>query len=238
MKEFRYIYRDMPIKTVPDVMEHMLILQEELEHTTLHNLRAFNQTYYIITKNVYTKIGTGFFLHDDLMQKIDIIFAKYYFDALKQYVDHKPTYKAWKVLFDHCKSGTNYQFIYMAMGVNAHVNNDLGMALYDGLNHDRFKADFEKVNDIIRTCLKEVVLLLREDSKVINGLKNTFEEVYAYFLNFLIADWRGNAWNNYQKLRHSSGSRTSIELSALAIANTLATIDDIKEIYQLYKVII
>src|SRR3712207_4170746 len=100
------------VKTIEQVITQLEQLDVELTGTDLENLIAFNHTYLIITKNVYAKIGTGFFQRDELMRNIDVCFANYYVDALHNYLTNKPCPPAWQVLFDACKQNNTYQFIY------------------------------------------------------------------------------------------------------------------------------
>lgn len=64
-------------------------LDKELKGTNLQNLIAFNNTYLIITKAVNNVNKKGHFQFPKLMEKLDIRFAYYYFDALKGYIDDK-----------------------------------------------------------------------------------------------------------------------------------------------------
>ena len=206
-------------------MDHMMELQNELRRTDLSNLQIFNKTYYIITKNVYAKIGTGFFSDDASMIMLDINFARYYFDALKMYTDKQTTTPSWEVMFDFCKKDSSLPLIYLTLGVNAHVNNDLGMSLFDVIEKDEFKKDFYKVNPVIYKSIDEILSEVR------------LSNFYKPFMQMLIFHWRNNAWGNYSGMQTKTKTKKLIEVEAYNIALELAKIYSVKDFYRLYKVL-
>lgn len=201
----------------------MLALQKALDSTDLHHLRVFNMTYYIITRNVFAKVGTGFFTHDNAMTKLDLIFAQYYFNVLKAYSDGTKTTPAWEIGFDFCKADRSIPLIYLAQGVNAHVNNDLGMALFDTVKEVYFKKDFDKVNPVIYESLDEVIS------------ETNLQKFYKPYMKLLIYHWRNNAWNNFIALQKKTKTKKDIEKKAERIGNDLANVRNIHDFYRLYR---
>lgn len=212
------------VTTIEETLEHMKNLSLELAGTSLENLIAFNHTYYIITKNVYKKLGTGIFTDDELMRKTDVVFGNYYFKALKAYTEGKPCAPAWHVLFDACVKNNHYQFIYMAMGVNAHVNNDLPQTLVDVMEGSLEKEDYMKINAIIASSLEEVITSLKEKNRVLNKSQDLLLPLYALFLNSLIKNWRNNAWDCYEHLLAKNYTVNNVETIAEVVARRLANL--------------
>lgn len=225
LKKFTYKSYTSSFSDIPAVMNHMRIVQEELESSQLHNLGFFNKTYYIITKNVYTKISSAYFQYPLELRQLDINFAKYYFDALKQFADTQTTTPAWQTAFISCKKNNSIPLIYMALGVNAHVNNDLGMSLYDTINRNDYKKDYDKVNAIIYESLDEVI----------NELQ--LQYYLKPFMGILIKRWRNNAWVNYDYLQNERITPGQIETKANTIAHVLAKVRSTRDFYQLYQII-
>jgi len=106
-------------------------IERIVEHSKLLHIRAFNTTYKIITKAVNHAGLHDRFEHPDWLEKLDILFAKYYFRALDDYTHHKVVPVSWNTLFSSAVSDNHPLYLYMAMGVNAHVNHDLSLTLYD-----------------------------------------------------------------------------------------------------------
>jgi hypothetical protein len=192
-------------------------LETELTGTDMQNIIAFNHTYLIITEAVADQLNKEFFNDDLLMEKFDIQFARYYFNALKKYVDRKVIPPSWVLLFDLSKQNKTYQFIYMALGVNAHVNNDLSQSLYDTISEESYRKDFDKVNTLIQQKIPLVVSSLKEDNTFVNTSKNILQPLYASLLYLLIKSWRKNAWDSYINLKSETLSKKDIEEHARKI---------------------
>ncbi|GIW59345.1 MAG: hypothetical protein KatS3mg087_0411 [Patescibacteria group bacterium] len=105
---FTYSFYTTAFATIHDVIHHMQQLDQALESTELQNLRAFNTTYLIITQSVSAQFDKHYFDSDHRMQVFDILFAKYYFDALYNFVHHQPCAPAWELLFSHCQKKQAY----------------------------------------------------------------------------------------------------------------------------------
>lgn len=129
----------MPIDSIPDVISEMRKLSSELAETNLANVKAFNQTYLIITRAVYSKFGSSYFQDEDKMTTVDITFFRYYQTPLTKYQLGESVPPAWQSLFDFAQKNSSYQFVYMALGVNAHVNNDLPPTLLEVGASNAFK---------------------------------------------------------------------------------------------------
>ena len=229
MKEFYFTSYQAEIGSVKEVLSIMQLIDDELNNTNFSNLRAFNTTYQIITKNVFAKLGKGYFKDDHLMQRVDITFAKYYFNALKSYVDNRPVDPAWQILFDTCRRGKRYQFIYMALGVNAHVNNDLPLTLSD-LNGDECQEDYDRVNEVISDSIDEAIYSLQEDSTLLNKAENNATALYSSFLTALIKQWRSDAWESYKKYAVGGMKRRSITRNAQEVAEHLSSITSMTKV--------
>lgn len=156
------------------------------------------------------------------MKQLDSNFAKFYFDALREYVDTNQTTPAWKIMFDFCRQKTSLPLIYLALGVNAHVNNDLGLSLFEIVKRKNYKGDFNKVNKIISDSLDEVIAAVRI-------------KVYKPFMDILIKRWRQKAWNNFINLKEQTAIKNSIEEDAAKIANKLIKINSEKDFYHLIQ---
>ena len=225
----------MVAKKFEDVVAILKTLDHKLQHTKLQNLVAFNHTYLIITRNVYEKIEKSYFYNDTLMEKIDVNFGNYYFRALNNYLNNNNCPPAWKILFESCVGDNKFQFIYMALGVNAHVNNDLPQTLAGVMQGSRFRHDFLLINDIIKHSLHEVVRSLREKNLLINATKNVFEKLYAYYLNNLISKWRKEAWSSYLKLIENKINIQAIESQAKKKAEILVGINSLLDIPKILR---
>lgn len=223
----------MKLDSITDVIEQMEALDSELPQSDLSHVRAFNHTYLIITKGVAQNLGTGIFQHEDVMWNVDIKFFEYYSTPLKRYKKGEGVPPAWRILFDKARENTSFQFLYMALGVNAHVNNDLAQTLLAAKAPEEFKDDYDRVNGIIFESLREVVWSLKENSKLIVFIEKSLFVIYAHFLNIIIGRWRENAWQNFLLLKEGKKDIAAIEKEAEIIAQKLVEIKGPQHFYKL-----
>ncbi len=104
MNHFRFNSYLPTLSSISDVIKQMELLQAELESSDLRNLRFFNRTYLLITLAVQNKLGAHFLDNDQRMVNFDIAFAKYYFDALREYCLNKQIAPAWQQCFESARS--------------------------------------------------------------------------------------------------------------------------------------
>jgi hypothetical protein len=204
-----------------DVIKQMEDLDSELRGTTLENVRAFNTTYLIITKAVASKLGSGYFKDDALMEKFDIAFAIYYFEALKQYIETNKTTPAWQILFEQSQKNNRTQIIYMALGVNAHVNNDLGLTLRDIIISEDYLPEYNKINPLIYSSIDTVVNSLNENSRPIDFIEKKLKIIYFPVLRKIISEWREDAWDDYVALKKKTTTTSKIEKDAYLIGKMI-----------------
>lgn len=220
MSEFRYNSYTSEFKNIANVMAQMEAIHEELENTNLEKLRNFNTTYKIITEAVYAKMQQNHFDDSQRMEKFDILFAKYYFKALKGFTNKTAISPAWQQCFDYCVSRRPAALFCMALGVNAHVNNDLPQTIFDAGYGPNYKSDYYKVNQIIKTQIPTIINSLTNGHPYL-ALYNTYPQVYNQILSRIIIQWRGKAWSQYTNLLQGKISKEKIETSAGTMARVL-----------------
>lgn len=96
-----------------------------------HRVAAFNSLYYTITDRIASALHGPKVTDPEFLERLDVEFAKRYFVALKLWGDDEDTMTpdAWEVLF---RRGADERVSLLAaamLGVNAHINLDLAMAL-------------------------------------------------------------------------------------------------------------
>jgi hypothetical protein len=221
MKKFTYQCHRKEFANIQEVIQQMQELNQELSDTDLRYLIPFNETYRIITSAVCNKLGTHYFDNDLLMQQFDIAFSHYYFNALHGYVNQTNIAPSWKILFEACRYNRYPQFIYLALGVNAHVNNDLPQTLYDVVKSNTYAHDYSLINRVISNELSTVIHSFHEESQYLNILKILLQPLYSFKLNKIIVAWRKNGWKNYQKLLEKTKTISEIETEAVTKAKLI-----------------
>jgi hypothetical protein len=163
------------------------------------NLIPFHDTYFLITKSVFSKLGTEFFENDENMTSFVLSFAKFYFHALEQYFKGESVSAAWQFMFNQCESNTLPRFVYLLLGVHAHINQDLSLCV-SALNFGvAFKNDYLAINHIIKGKLAEAIAQLNEKSIFLKGILEKGLFLYQIPMHQIIVLCRNLAWEKSQE---------------------------------------
>lgn len=121
----------------------------------------FAALYRRVTATVRERIGTGYFDDDARMETLDVVFASRYLTAFDQWRQGDPAIsRCWQVAFQATTSPSLILLQHLLVGMNAHINYDLGIAaaqiapIREQLEslHD----DFDKINALL-ACLVPTV---------------------------------------------------------------------------------
>jgi hypothetical protein len=196
-------------------------LDHNLPKSQIAVLRNFNRAYLIITQKVRQSLKKQAFENAGFLNKFDARFVNYYIRAVENYSTGAATPKAWEIAFDAAKAKSFSPLIVMALGINAHINNDISQVLLDTKAGPEHYRDYAKVNDIIQSSIYEVIDDLDNDSSLFNPKHRLLQPWYKFFMNCLARIWRRSAWRKYQKLRSGSLTIERIEFYAERMAKRI-----------------
>jgi hypothetical protein len=120
---------------IADVIEKLdaiqLILDELPPSPAANRVAAFNSLYNRITRRVDSALRDGESVNQpDFLELLDVQFAERYFDALDLWnQDDEATPDVWEVLFKRGRDLKMSKLTAAMLGVNAHINHDLSLAL-------------------------------------------------------------------------------------------------------------
>jgi hypothetical protein len=117
-----------------------------------NRLGYFAVLYRAMTIAVRDGIGNGQFNNAELMERLDVIFANRYFSALGAHFAGKQTPRSWGVAFEAASTARATIVQHLLLGVNAHINYDLGLAAAATLPEEdlpKLQPDFEEINRVI-----------------------------------------------------------------------------------------
>jgi hypothetical protein len=209
------------LSSIDEVLECLQQLEHDLPRLGLAHLRNFNYTYLIITRNVGQAAQRGYFDDRAFLNTFDGRFAYYYVNALLRYVDGQAVPLAWRAAFGAAAEARCTSFVAMALGVNAHVNNDIPLVLRDCQATARLHADYCRVNDIIGDSLGEVIDELDAADNVADPKRGLLTPAYKLVMNRLVKDWRDSAWQSFEELGRQEVSVKEIEGAAHRMAERL-----------------
>jgi hypothetical protein len=188
------------LRDIQSLILHFDRVKVQLMDNKQMNLIPFHDTYFLITRSVLSKLGTGFFENDDNMTSFVLSFAKFYFDALNQYFKGESVSSAWQFMFNQCERNHLPRFVYLLLGVHAHINQDLSLcvrALDFGV---AFRNDYLAINQIIKGKLAEAIAQLNEKSNLLKRILQNGLFIYQMPMHQIIVLCRNLAWLKSQEV--------------------------------------
>src|SRR5437868_4505738 len=119
----------------------------------------FTALYRNMTKAVKQGIADHSFTDGKRMEVLDIIFANRYLSAWDAYVNKQKCSNAWCAAFDACNKNNLIVLQHLILGINTHINLDLGIAAAEACPREKIldlKPDFEKINGVIASLMQSV----------------------------------------------------------------------------------
>ncbi|MEM0517578.1 MULTISPECIES: DUF5995 family protein [Aequorivita] len=154
--------------TATNIDEVIARLDTIIEAECLQNscMAYFPILYRKVTIRIKEGILNREFANNPRMEKLDVLFANRYIDAYECLASGKPITKSWKKAFDASKTEKLLIMQHLLLGINAHINLDLGIAVAETVGNDDelidFEDDFNKINEILASMIAAV------ESKIIS----------------------------------------------------------------------
>lgn len=205
----------MPIEKIADVISS---LEEIVQHCKDTQNRAgyFASLYKRMTMSVAEGILNGSFQDSSRMEKLDLVFAQRYLDALYAYQHKIHCSSSWQYAFDNCADTSLTVIQHLLIGINTHINLDLAIAAAQVAPGDSIFAleeDFNRINNVIsalmndvQECLCQVWLPMRLLTSIANNRQDAV-------LNFSIGIARKTAWANALLLANMNVSQQGIHIT-------------------------
>jgi hypothetical protein len=193
------------VNTIEDVVAAMRAIEAVLPEQD--GVRWFNLLYRRVTESV--QADTGHWEDGAFLQRLDVEFAKLYFEAVVGWeADPAATPRAWRPLFQARSDEKVMPLQFALAGMNAHINNDLVIAL-DRLAHseeqyptresERYR-DFRRVNDVLEGVEAELRPIL--STGVINAVDVALGDLDTILAMWKVRNARETAWTNGEVVWH------------------------------------
>jgi Family of unknown function (DUF5995) len=114
-------------QAIADVLQTMQTIDSTC--VDVDGLKWFNWLYFAVTQAVEARVSSGGFTDPAWLSKLDVQFARLYFDALSAALASAPGPGCWETMFsvrDNVKIG---RIQFALAGMNAHINHDLCQAI-------------------------------------------------------------------------------------------------------------
>ena len=174
-------------------------LAEVVERSKRERSRAgyFAALYRKVTVAVRDSIVAGRFENPELMTQLDVVFARRYLDAYESWrIDGEVT-SAWDAAFAATGKWRLLVVQHLLVGMNAHINLDLGIAAATVAPPGRIadlKGDFFAINELLASLVRGVIDDIGQVSPWIGALDRIGGRTQDTVVKFSIDKARNEAW--------------------------------------------
>ena len=145
-------------RTIDEVIDR---LDAEIERSVRERSRLayFACLYRAVTRQVRDDIAAGRFQDGPRMARLDVIFANRYLTALDRYRRGEAPSRSWRIAFDAARAGHLVILQHLLLGINAHINLDLGIAAArtaPGAALPALRRDFDEISRLLGEMLDDV----------------------------------------------------------------------------------
>lgn len=183
-------------QNIQEVIDQLdIIIENEIyENSTL---AYFPILYQKVTQRIQQGIIDQEFEDNARMEKLDVIFANRYLEAYDAYKAGLKARKSWQISFE-AKNNNLLLMQHLLLGMNAHINLDLGIAAAQTIDANQdiksLQKDFNKINEVLASMVSGVEAKIATVSPLfylIDKFGNGKEDM---LLSFSINLARDGAW--------------------------------------------
>jgi hypothetical protein len=196
----------MPATTIDDIIAQLeSIIADSIR--TNDRMGYFAALYYKVTASVKEGIAKGQFENGPMMEQFDVIFAGRYLNALNAWKNKQPLTDSWRVTFEATKKSSPLVLQQLLLGMNAHINLDLGIAAVAACNGkmDDIQKDFDAINTIISSLTYQVLNDIDRVSPLLSLLGLHATNQTSILIQFSIDNARDGAWCFAEDLAKKKG---------------------------------
>ena len=206
-----------PAQTIDEVIEQLndIIAWSRREKS---RLGYFAVLYRNVTANVKEGIATGRFEDGPRMEQLDVTFANRYLDAMHQFRRGQQPTRCWQASFRAASSSWPIVLQHLLLGMNAHINLDLGVASALVSPGDRLPAlrrDFDEINTILSAMTDDVQDKLNNVWPYMSLCDRVGCRTDETVMNFSLRRARTAAWSVAQRLAPLSPAEMEAEIDRI-----------------------
>jgi hypothetical protein len=168
----------------------------------------FAALYHKVTAGVKEGIANGSFQDGERMAKLDVTFANRYLVALDAWRSEQPLTDSWKIALDATKTSSLLILQQLLLGINAHINLDLGIAAVETMKGkvlDDIHTDFDTINTIIGSLTYQVLHEIDRMSPLLSLIGLQGNNTNSFLIQFSIGNARDGAWCFAEDLSKQTG---------------------------------
>lgn len=191
-----------PAKTIDDVI-HQLTAIIDWSKQKNSRMGYFAALYRKVTIQVQQGINDDFFDDGPRMERLDVIFANRYIQACYESQSGQTPTQSWVHAFNATDQWRPIVLQHLLMGMNAHINLDLGIAAAETVAPEQLqnlKSDFDRINQVLASLVGKVQDELAQIWPILSLLNRHLGSVDNAIVNFSMEKARDAAWTFAEEL--------------------------------------
>lgn len=156
----------MPYATIGDVLTHLDSVIAQCRHKR-SKLGYFAVLYRNVTWRVQQAMAAGRFEDAARMERLDVVFAQRYLQAIEQFWRAETPSHSWAVAFNATRFWPLTILQHLLLGINAHINLDLAIAAMQtapGRDLPALKHDFDEISLLLSEMVDDVQVRIAQAS--------------------------------------------------------------------------
>ncbi len=197
---------------IEDVIDALVDIMDDCERSG-NRLGYFAALYHKVTFRVREGIINNEFEDGARMERLDVTFANRYIKAWQQMQASGKPSDSWAVSFGAGGKSRVLVLQHLLLGMNAHINLDLGIAAAEVAAADGMPAirkDFLAINGILAMLTGDVMNNLRRVSPLLSLMGLHQSRYNSILIQFSISNARDGAWCFAEELYESAGHKNEI----------------------------
>ena len=187
-------------------------------HKTKSRLGYFAALYRKVTIKVKEGIEENFFDDGERMERLDVIFANRYLAAVEAFRNNDQPTNCWIYSFQVAKQRWPIVLQHLLLGMNAHINLDLGIAAARTVPSSELPSlhnDFNKINEILTELVGDVQNDLAQIWPILRFMNRYLGNIETAIINFSMSKARDNAWSVAERLSPLTENEQKDEIAKL-----------------------
>jgi len=186
----------MQAKNIDEVISQLeaIILQTIKDENPMGYFAAL---YHQVTVRVKEGIANNYYSDGKRMEQLDTQFANRYLEAYTQFQQNQPCTESWQYAFDTTKKYWPTVLQNLLLGINAHINLDLGIAAVQtcpGEDIHALKDDFDKINTVLAGLIGDVEKSMAEIWPTLSFILKRIGKADNFLIDFSMQQARDGAW--------------------------------------------
>jgi uncharacterized protein DUF5995 len=186
-----------PARNIDEVIARLTDIVD-ISRQDSSRLGYFAALYRKVTISVKQGILNGRFENGARMERLDVNFASRYLEAYDLRRKGETPNASWQVSFEAAERWRPLVLQHLLLGINAHINLDLGVAAAETSPGDQLaslKHDFDMINKLLAGLVQPVQDQIGEVSPWIGFLEKIDPSADDAIINFSLDRARASAWN-------------------------------------------